>query len=136
MDNISHEEITNGADTGPLRKIFASINMVDAVERLNNHGGEGPIIFRRIFQACDFKTPVDFVDYTVIPPASTIGRHEHNGNEELYFIVSGSPLVRVNGHTARLLTGSFSVVRSGEWHELVNDTPANVEILVFQVHLP
>jgi mannose-6-phosphate isomerase-like protein (cupin superfamily) len=118
-----------------LKKVFASVNDVEPCERWNDHGGQGPIAFRRIFQESDFESAIDFIDYTVIPPGSAIGRHEHHGNEEVYFVASGSPLMRVNGQARRLYGGSFSVVRSGEWHELVNDTCANVEILVFQVHL-
>ena len=115
-------------------KVFASIDAVPAAERWNEHGGKGPIAFRRMFHDSDFFSAVDFVDYTVIPPASTIGRHQHNGNEELYFIVCGSPLITINGQQVRLHAGGFSVVRSGGWHELVNDTENDVEIVVVQVH--
>jgi len=43
--------------------------------------------------------------------------------------------MRVNGQESRLEKGGFAVVRSGEWHDLVNDTSHNVEILVIQVGL-
>jgi quercetin dioxygenase-like cupin family protein len=135
MLNHSLADSRAGARTGPLKKVFASIDSVDAVERWNDHGGQGSILFRRIFEESDFNCAIDFVDYTIIPPGSTIGRHEHHGNEEIYFVVSGSPLMRVKDETSRLCSGSFSVVRSGEWHELVNDTASKVEILVVQVHL-
>lgn len=117
-----------------IQKVFASVDAIPAAERWNDHGGEGPIVFRRIFHDSDFNSAIDFIDYTVIPPASSIGRHQHNGNEEVYFVVSGSPLMSVNGQQIRLNAGGFSVVRSGEWHELVNDTAADVSILVVQVH--
>jgi mannose-6-phosphate isomerase-like protein (cupin superfamily) len=135
MFKHSIDDSSIGARPKLHKKVFTSFDAVEASERWHDHGGEGPILFRRIFEESDFKSAIDFIDYTVIPPASTIGRHEHNGNEEVYFVVSGSPLMRVKGETLRLHAGSFSVVRSGEWHELVNDTCANVEILVVQVHL-
>jgi mannose-6-phosphate isomerase-like protein (cupin superfamily) len=83
------------------------------------------IEFRRLLTRSDFATPVDFVDFTVIPPGSTIGLHDHHGNEEIYFIVSGQPRVAVNGEEIRL--------HSGQAHELVNDTDENVEMFVIQV---
>ena len=98
-----------------------------------NHGGTGPIEFRRLLTQSDFETPIDFVDYTIIPPGSTIGVHEHNGNEEIYFVVSGKPRINVDGQERRVERGSIAVVRSGQMHRLVNDTDENVAIFVIQV---
>jgi mannose-6-phosphate isomerase-like protein (cupin superfamily) len=116
-------------------KSFTHLGDVDAVVRSNEHGGVNEIFFRRLCAASDFKAPIDFVDFTLIPPGSTIGWHSHHGNEEAYFIASGSPVVRVENDTRRLKRGDIAVVRSGQSHELINDTEAPVEILVVQVRL-
>lgn len=116
-------------------KKFASVDGDSAIERRDEHGGRGPIQFQRILNSLEFRSPVDFIDYTHVPSGSSIGRHEHHGNEEIYFVTAGTPLMRVNGEEARLRRGSFAVVRDGEWHELVNDTAWNVEIMVIQVGL-
>jgi mannose-6-phosphate isomerase-like protein (cupin superfamily) len=115
------------------RRAFSSVDAVPPIARAREHGGEGPIAFRRIFDSSDFASAIDFVDYTRIPPGSTIGRHEHHDNEEIYFVVAGTPLMKVDDEVSRLAPGSFSVVRSGGWHELVNDTSEDTEILVIQV---
>src|SRR6185437_11470908 len=115
------------------RRAFSSVDAVPPITRRHEHGGEGPIAFRRIFDSADFASAIDFVDYTRIPPGSTIGRHEHYENEEIYFVVAGTPLMTVDGEVSRLAPGSFSIVRSSGWHELVNDTAENTEILVIQV---
>lgn len=83
----------------------------------------------------DFKSGIEFVDYTIIPPGSSIGKHDHHGNEEIYFISSGSPIVRVAGRETRLCRGALSIVRNGECHELINDTDFDVEILVIQASI-
>ena len=113
--------------------LFKSLAEIEPIARFAEHGGEGPIHFRRIFSRPEFATPIDFIDYTRIPPGSSIGRHEHSGNEEMYFIVEGQPLVRLNGEERRLQKGSFAIVRDGEWHELINDRDEVAEILVIQV---
>jgi mannose-6-phosphate isomerase-like protein (cupin superfamily) len=112
---------------------FVCPNRDHASQVLNDHGGQGPILFQRVLQGSEFRSEIEFVDCTVIPPSSTIGRHEHHGNEEIYFVVSGTPLMRVSGEEARLQKGALSIVRDGEWHELINDTDQDVEILVIQV---
>ena len=112
---------------------FVSLEEVDARTLEGNHGGKGPIEFRRLLNGSDFESLIDFVDYTVIPPGSTIGTHEHTANEEIYFIVTGKPRVNVNGQERRLECGSIAVVRSGQTHQLINDTNENVAIFVIQV---
>jgi mannose-6-phosphate isomerase-like protein (cupin superfamily) len=116
----------------PLKK-FVSSDDVAPIHRADEHGGSGPIVFRRLMASGEFETNIDFLDLTVIPPGSTIGRHEHSGSEELYFIVNGAPLMRVDGTERRLRRSDVTVVRSGGWHELINDTQADVEIFVVQV---
>lgn len=112
---------------------FASLATSNATHRTAEHGGVGPIAFRRLFRDGDFATPIEFVDVTIIYPGSTIGRHEHVGNEEIYFILGGSPRVIVSGNERRLARGDVTVVRSGQWHELINDTTEDVTIGVVQV---
>jgi quercetin dioxygenase-like cupin family protein len=114
---------------------FVSTLETPAIERTGEHGGEGPIEFRRLLTASAFAAAVDFVDFTVIPPGTTIGKHYHVGNEELYYVAAGRPLVCVNGDERRLDARDVAVVRSGQWHELRNDTEDDVEIFVVQVHL-
>jgi mannose-6-phosphate isomerase-like protein (cupin superfamily) len=112
---------------------FVSIEEIPAEALECNHGGAGPIEFRRLLTDSDFKTPIDFVDYTIVPPGSTIGAHQHSGNEEVYFIVAGKPLICVDGQERRLERGSLAVVHSGQTHQLMNDTNEHVAIFVIQV---
>jgi mannose-6-phosphate isomerase-like protein (cupin superfamily) len=114
-------------------KKFVSSDDVALIHRTAEHGGSGPIVSRRFMASDEFETNIDFLDLTVIPPSSTIGRHDHSGNEELYFIVKGAPLMRVDGAERRLRQSDVTVVRSGGWHELINDTQDDVEIFVVQV---
>jgi mannose-6-phosphate isomerase-like protein (cupin superfamily) len=82
-----------------------------------------------------FASALDFVDFTVIPAGSSIGKHFHQDSEELYFVVNGFPLININGQESRVGPGSLSVVRSGQWHSLTNDTPSEATILVVQARM-
>jgi 3-dehydroquinate synthetase/mannose-6-phosphate isomerase-like protein (cupin superfamily) len=116
-----------------VNKLFTRLVEMPAIRREGEHGGAGPIHFRRLWNSTDFAAPIDFIDFTIIQSGSTIGRHGHEGNEEAYFIVSGSPLMRVENEERRLEKGDVAVVHSGQTHELINDTPVDVEIFVIQV---
>ena len=131
---------SGGRETSRTGIMIVTSNFVfpatsEPVSRSGEHGGRGPISYRRLMTEGEFETKIDFVDFTVIPPGSTIGLHEHQGNEEIYFIAAGRPLVRVDGQEARLSRGCLAVVRNGGRHELINDTPEDVEILVIQVRV-
>lgn len=115
---------------------FADVEAHPAQHRQAEHSGVGPISFRRLMDADQFKSALDFVDFTIVPPGSTIGRHFHQGSEEMYFVVRGEPLINVNGGEQRARPGTLAVVRSGQWHQLTNDTAAEVAILVVQASLP
>ena len=115
-----------------MKKII-DLTEVPGIKKEEDHDGNGSIIFRRLFIQQDFRSQVDFVDFTIIPPGSSIGYHEHCDNEEMYLIVSGSPLMTVDGEQRRLSKGSVAVVRSGQRHGLVNDTKDDIEIFVVQV---
>jgi mannose-6-phosphate isomerase-like protein (cupin superfamily) len=112
---------------------FAEIATTAACAIERDHGGSGHIVFRRLLDAHDFEAAVDFVDFTVVPPGSSIGLHEHRGTEELYFIAAGEPRVEVDGCERRLSRGDVAVVHSNQAHRLINDGPEAVEILVIQV---
>jgi quercetin dioxygenase-like cupin family protein len=116
-----------------MNALTVSVAELPPITRIAEHGGSGPILFRRLLESTAFEAPVDFVDYTIIPPGTVIGRHQHVGNEEMYFVLAGRPLVTVESDAQRLATGSLSVVRNGQSHELINDTTEDVTILVVQV---
>jgi mannose-6-phosphate isomerase-like protein (cupin superfamily) len=114
-------------------KHFTQLKSIPSVLKSEEHGGLGPIEFRRLWTSQDFLAPIDFIDFTVIPPGSTIGAHGHENNEEAYFVAEGSPLMQIQGEVLRLGKGDIAVVHSGESHELINDSMTDVEILVIQV---
>jgi mannose-6-phosphate isomerase-like protein (cupin superfamily) len=116
-----------------MMKSFSGPDEIAAKTLLSNHGGIGPIEFRRLLTDADFVGPVNFIDFTKIPPGSTIGAHEHRENEEIYCVSKGMPLIIVGDMPMRLQPGSVAVVHSGQTHSLINDTDEEVHIFVVQV---
>jgi uncharacterized RmlC-like cupin family protein len=114
---------------------FARVADVDPIARSGEHGGRGPIEFRRLLTEADFAAPVDFVDLTHVAPGSTIGAHRHDESEEIYVVLAGTPLVEVDGVQQRLRPGDVAVVHAGGRHALANDTDGVVTIAVVQLRL-
>jgi uncharacterized cupin superfamily protein len=112
---------------------FVHVEQLTPSLLLSDHGGLGPIFFRRLQDAAAFSSSIDFVDFTIVPPGSTIGRHLHVHNEELYLIAEGNPIVCIGCETRRLGAGDIAIVRANESHELRNDTEETVKLFVVQV---
>lgn len=98
----------------------------------NCHSGKGEILFRELFKNSDFKTKLEFLHETEILPNSTIGYHEHNGTEEVYYILSGTGLMCVDEEERKVKTGDAVITHSGSFHGLINIGKSNLKILVFE----
>ncbi|QDU65646.1 cupin domain-containing protein [Engelhardtia mirabilis] len=100
------------------------------------HGGQGRILFNRLFGPDAFEGPIHFVDYAVLPPGSSIGLHRHGRDEELYLVLEGRGRMTRDGESFAVRAGSVVVNRAGGEHGLVNDSDADLRLFVVEVGLP
>lgn len=105
------------------------------IERIseNSHGGIGYLEKSRVLYKNHFKTKIDFVDFVIVKPNETIGKHKHALNEEIYFVIKGNGVMSINEHQYKVSTGDFVVNSFYDTHELVNNSNTNIELLIFQV---
>jgi mannose-6-phosphate isomerase-like protein (cupin superfamily) len=99
------------------------------------NGGKGTVLYRRALGPSMFYTNWAYVDYYVAPPGASIGRHLHNGVEEVYFVMSGEGTTQVNDETAPLRKGDAVPVRAKEVHAFENTGSADLELLVYGIAL-
>ena len=85
---------------------------------------------------------MDYMDLHVLKPGCGIGLHRHRDNQEIFFLMAGSGLMfcgdwcelenRVRCLEARYLTpGSFSLIKPGGFHGLLNAADENMSLLMF-----
>ena len=96
------------------------------------HDGEGQILFREVFKKEDFESNLQHLHETIIDPHSTIGYHLHEGNEEIYYIIQGEGIMKIDGEEKRVFAGDAIITHSGSYHGLINDTDNELKILVFE----
>ncbi|MDH3666049.1 MAG: cupin domain-containing protein [Paracoccaceae bacterium] len=99
----------------------------------NSHGGRGNVSLHEVWGASDFRSSVDFVDRVVVPPNSTIGRHRHGNNEEMYIVLEGQGTMTVANVPVAVKKGDMILNPAFGEHELVNDSVSDIDILVIQV---
>ena len=76
-----------------------------------------------------------FIHDNVIEPGASIGEHAHQGEEEVYVIVSGRGVMRIDGVDTPVAEGDVCLTRSGHSHSLVNSGDAPMRFLVLHAKL-
>jgi quercetin dioxygenase-like cupin family protein len=56
----------------------------------------------------------------VLKPGCSIGYHQHKGEFEAYYVVSGKGLVRDGENKAILNPGDMNLCKDGDWHGIEN----------------
>jgi uncharacterized cupin superfamily protein len=78
--------------------------------------------------------------YDVVPPGKrSCPFHSHRGEEEMFFIVSGTGLLRYGSETRPVRAGDFICCPTGgpeTAHQLVNDSDAPLAYLSVSTNLP
>lgn len=98
------------------------------------HGGEGLIKWSRVIDLQPGSN-INFVDVAVVPPNASIGRHSHEGSEEIYFILSGHGKMTL-GDSTFMVEPFDIIVNRANYHSLVNCSDSDIEIFVIEVKLP
>jgi mannose-6-phosphate isomerase-like protein (cupin superfamily) len=99
------------------------------------NGGKDTVFYRRALGPGSFVSNWAFVDYLLIPPGASVGRHYHSGVDEVYFVIKGKGKVHVNDEMADLAYGDAVPIRAGEIHSLESTATDPLEMVVYGVAL-
>lgn len=97
------------------------------------HAGKGQGKNARVFDAADFDTPLNFINYVELEPGASIGDHRHGDNEEIYAILSGRGVMTVNGEHRDVKPGDIVLNKPGWEHGLENTSQEPLTVFVFEV---
>lgn len=79
-------------------------------------------------------TAANFIDLTLLPPRTSIGVHTHGpDNEELYIIVAGQGLMRLENEEFIVGPGDVIVNNRSGTHGLVNVGEGTLKLVVVEV---
>lgn len=133
-DSIDYNDnLVNARVESPAPFIWAQFDRSLLHPAAHAHGGKGSILFRRVWANDSFKTDWYFVDHCLLPPDTSIGYHQHNTIEEIYYVMSGTGRFTVNDATFDVKTGDALPCRLHDSHGLYNNSNELLEILVFCV---
>jgi mannose-6-phosphate isomerase-like protein (cupin superfamily) len=102
-------------------------------ERVIAHGGCAEIQFKRVVDG-DRGGAYNFLDLSVVPPGSEIGRHEHSAdNEELYIVITGRGRMQLDAQEFEVGPGHVIINRPGGTHGLRNIGDTDLRLVVIEV---
>lgn len=101
----------------------------------NMNGGVGSVMYRRTLGPGAFASNWAFFDHVLVPVGSTIGRHFHNGVDEVYFVIKGKGKVHVNDEVADIAYGDAVPVIAGEIHSFESSADEPLEMVVYGIAL-
>jgi len=97
----------------------------------NFRGGKGEIQITHFLETekDEFRAKGRLFAKNVLKPGTSIGLHEHVGDFETYFILSGEGLVNDNGEPKSVKPGDVIITRNGENHSIENTGTVDLEFI-------
>lgn len=104
--------------------------MEKKIEKIENMcGGKGHVIIEHILGEKELNGKCGLYAKVTIEPGCTLGYHEHHGESETYFILSGEGNYNDNGTIRQVKQGEVTYTGNGFGHAL--DNTSDSEDLVF-----
>ena len=92
-------------------------------------GGVGTVTIRHFFDKKEFGAKARLCARLILPPGAGIGRHEHEGEDEVFIITRGSGLLDDGKAETRVSAGDAILTGRGETHAIRNDGNEPLEII-------
>ena len=102
---------------------------METVYETNPCGGKGQMKLEKILAPAQMKDKCGLYARVTLPPGAVLGFHEHHGNSECYFILSGTGVYDDNGAKRTVKAGDVTWTPDGSGHGLSNES--GKEDLVF-----
>ena len=99
----------------------------------NMNGGKETVQYRRTLGPGAFASNWAFVDHLLIPVGASVGRHYHQGVDEIYFVINGKGKIRVNDEVSELAYGYSVPVKAGEIHSIESSDTEPLEIIIYGI---
>jgi len=100
----------------------------------NCHGGLGNLDLTVVFDREELMgRHLNFIHDDVLAPGVSVGVHQHEGDEEYYYFLSGRGVMILDGKRYEVSAGDITAVYPGGSHGLENNAAENLRFLVISV---
>lgn len=100
---------------------------VEKVEKMR--GGDGHVIIAHVLEKEQLGEHAKMYAQVTLEPGCGIGYHEHHGESEIYYILSGEGCYDDNGEKRCVKAGDVTVTPDGRGHALTNTGTENLVLM-------
>ena len=95
--------------------------------------GIGLLKIINLLELFEKKENVGGITFAELLPGSSVGYHIHDGENEMYYILSGSGIYNDNGINNSIGEGDFTITKSKEGHGIENTGKTVMTFMTFLV---
>lgn len=95
-------------------------NEMRSEERPQMRGGNGTVKITHALEKEEINCPMRLCATLTLEPGASIGEHNHENEDEIFYIVSGTAKVMDNGVEKIVYTGDSVITGNGESHSIEN----------------
>ncbi len=92
-------------------------------------GGKGSVEILHIFQQEELKGKARLCAKITIGPGSSIGLHQHDNEEEIFYVVQGNGTINDNGTLSEVKAGDAIITGNGGSHAVENTGESPLEMI-------
>ncbi len=104
---------------------------MNVLNNVNMKGGDGTVKIVKFMEQEEINGKCRLMAKIILEPGCSIGKHMHNGEEEIFYIIKGTAEYDDNGSIVTLNEGDSCVCLGGEEHSIANRTDSVVELIAF-----
>lgn len=124
----------NGSRIPPIAEygvIFNDASGLGEVDHLV--GGSGTCRWKTIINGMHLPGAWNVIEYVVIPPGASCGEHRHTATEEIYYIISGTAQMQIDGSPLEVSAGELITCPIGTIHGIANHGDEDMRFFVVEV---
>ncbi len=96
-------------------------------------GGKEVCFWKQLINGMHLGGHLHCVEYVVVPPGASIGRHTHERTEEIYYLLSGHASMDIDGTSQEVFAGDLITTPLGASHGIVNASEQFLTVFVMEV---
>ena len=89
-------------------------------------GGEGHVLIKHILNEEQLNGKCRLYAEVTLEPGCSLGFHEHHGESETYYIISGKGIYSDNGELRMVQAGDMTFTPDGKGHAMTNSGEENL----------
>ncbi|MFC1541440.1 cupin domain-containing protein [Candidatus Latescibacterota bacterium] len=127
------QDLTDRKPGSPDALLWGNFDKSKLKPVANMHGGKGNVQYCRILGSENFKTNWEYIDHVLLPPGTSIGYHQLNATEEVYYILKGHGRVTVNDYTFDASPYEAYPCTLHDSHGIYNNTNTDMELFILGI---